>query len=159
MDTATPERQHPIETREPNKRLVRIAVAFAVVAILLLAGIVLLAGWISSRSDRTSGLPPVVERVFPGVGDAMLRQDRVGVDVQGTYWCSLTIDGIRIPDDQIMGAKETGECYYRPGTPTEAGEERAIAELAPGPHTATAEIYNLADPEDRTTFTWRFDVL
>lgn len=136
-----------------------VTTAVCVGALLLLVGVVLFAAWMMSNSTEAEDLPEVVERVFPGRGDAMLRQGRVGLDLQATYWCSLTIDGTVIPDDQLEGYEETGECFYRPGTPESAGEEKAIVELEPGSHTATAEIYSLADPTDRTFFTWSFDVL
>jgi hypothetical protein len=153
-------REHEADTHEPRsrRRFVITTLGIGVLAVLLLAGTVVLAAWLTSMNEETAELPQRVERVFPGVGDGMLRQGKVGLDVQATYYCSLVIDDVVIPDDQLEGSIETGECYYRPGEPA-AGEDKAIEEFAPGMHTARAEIYGLADPDDRFLFTWDFEVL
>lgn len=125
--------------------------ASAVVALIVAAVIVVTVGFVR-RSSNSPGAPDAIERAQPSPNGAMLRQDQVGVDLRDGWYCSLSIDGTIIPDDQLTGVKTRGECFFRPG----AGKE--VEELAPGTHTAVATIRRLDQPDLVERYQWSFDV-
>jgi hypothetical protein len=75
-------------------------------------GVVLLAAaafFVYASSKAETGPPgtdpdPVIISQFPGPGAKALRQTEVGVDLKPGYDGRLTINGIAIPEDQMVGA-------------------------------------------------------
>lgn len=115
------------------------------VAVLVGAGV-----WAVGRMGDAPALPDGIQFVLPPQGGAMMSQDRVGVQTQQSWACTLTIDGIRLPESQYSGVKELGECYFQ------AGQGRMIEEFAPGRHRVEVTVYPQSNPESTQTYNWFF---
>jgi hypothetical protein len=119
----------------------RVLVATVTVTVVLTVVVGIAAFVVIRGLEPAPALPPEIERIIPGDSAAILRQDSVGVDLEATYQCSLRIDGVQIPPDQLTGTKEVGECLYRPGPGLE------IEEFTPGRHDVLVTFWPATDPE------------
>lgn len=119
-------------------RRVLVATIAVTAIVLLVVGIAV--GAVLSGLEPAPALPREIERIIPGDGAAILRQDSVGVDLEATYQCNLQIDGIQIPPDQLTGTDEVGECLYRPGP------DQEIEEFTPGRHDVLVTFWPATDP-------------
>lgn len=106
--------------------------------------------WAIQRMGGAPAPPESIQFVLPPAGGAMMSQDRVGVQTDQSWYCTLTIDGIRIPEGQYSGVKQLGECYF------EAGEGKMIEEFNPGRHNVSATVFPLSNPEESQTYSWSF---
>jgi hypothetical protein len=106
------------------------------------------------RSLRVGRIDSAVEQVVPGNGDAALRQEQIGVDLEPGWTAALAVDGRQIPEDQLRRNDPLNQVFFTPG------EGQEIDELAPGPHVASALIWRPATEtrDDGRTVTWRFRV-
>ena len=95
-----------------------------------------------------------VEEVVPGNGDAALRQEEIGVDLEPGWTAVLIIDRREIPEDQLRRNEPLNQVFFLPG------EGQEIEELDPGPHRASALIWRPATQtrEDGRQVSWRFRV-
>jgi hypothetical protein len=133
----------------------------AIVAVGLLVAINL--AWFGYRSQDTStaarNRPDAVTEVYPSE-DAVIRpQDTVGFDLRDDLHGVLSLDSVRIPEDQYEGDSAVGQVFWRPG----AGKE--YRELPGGRHEATAEFWAATKTEAEAraaheifSYTWRFTV-
>lgn len=117
---------------------------------LLVAVIVGVGVWASGHVGDAPALPDGIQFVLPPQGGAMMSQDRVGVQTQQSWACTLTIDGIRLPETQYSGVKELGECYFQ------AGPGRMIEEFAPGRHHVEVTVFPQSNPEATQSYNWFF---
>jgi hypothetical protein len=124
-------------------------------AVLLLAGVIAVYGMQHVRDQRAANCiadansASIIRQLYPCPGDDGLRQGGIGVSLAQGYKADLTVDGIAIPQDQVI---VTGSDYlYLPGPGKETGA------LQPGPHRATIVYYRaLDDPAKGTTYAWAF---
>jgi hypothetical protein len=133
----------------------------AIVAVGVLVAINL--AWFGYRSQDTStasrNRPDAVAEVYPAE-DAVIRpQDTVGFDLRDDLRGVLSLDRIRIPEDQYEGDGAVGQVFWRPGA------DKEFRELPEGRHEATAEFWDATTSEDEAraadevfSYTWRFTV-
>lgn len=122
----------------------------ASVAALALAGVFLLVVVVANSQDPNPGPPEEIVAVIPEDNGQLLRQDSVGVTTLPTWSCELVIDGVRIPEAEIEGTEELGECLFRPG------EDKQFETLEPGLHTARVTVFDQANPDDNASYSWQF---
>ena len=141
----------------PRRNITRIVIVGA--GILLAVNLVLFAGFNQDTDDATAEKPTEIEAIVPDLGAVMRPQDNVGADLRDDLTGILVIDGVTIPDDQIVGDPGLGQVIFRPGP------DREFRELRPGVHEATVTYWpnNLtleeAQAEGETaTYAWVFKV-
>ncbi|MFN8016514.1 MAG: hypothetical protein U0P45_00140 [Acidimicrobiales bacterium] len=95
---ATPAgKRPPMSTR--NRRIVSAVILIAVLAI----------AFVGTRGLGTSGgdnLDQAIVALFPNDGAQALRQTEVGVDLKPGYDGRLVINGVAIPESQMIGARD-----------------------------------------------------
>ena len=129
----------------------------SVLGVLLAIGLFALSGRFAAEPSDPSALDAAVERLIPADGSpAALRQAEIGIDLELGWTAVLTINGVRIPEDEYRQNGPEGEIYFTPG------QGRAIEELPPGDVAVTATIWRPIDGQTETsgsrTVTWRFRV-
>jgi hypothetical protein len=156
-ETQTPERNALGET--PNRVLARRIVI--VIILLACVGGLYLAANHTRRGDEPvdttgNGLPSstVVEQLQPQAGDTLVNQQaQVGIDLTTPYTASLVIDGVAIPDDQLLKRPELSAIYFTPG------EGKVLTKLPPGQSCAQALVTRVdGTPENIPVVTWCFGV-
>jgi hypothetical protein len=124
--------------------------------ILLLLGLAFIAVVVGAvlfaPSGSGGGLEPPVERVEPADGSLMFGEPRVIIDLEAGYRAHLTIDGIAIPDDQVVWTEVTGLHVFEPG----AG--KAIELWTPGFHVVSAIWGRVSGLPDPGSLIWSFRV-
>ena len=94
-----------------------------------------------------------VKHVEPAPGDQVLRQSEISADLDPTYTGVLSIDGHRIPEDQLQRIAGLNRVALTPG----AGKD--FTKLAAGRHCATVEFWPTAEPNaPHRSFPWCFSV-
>lgn len=112
--------------------------------------------------------PAVVSRM-PEPTAHVLRQSSVGVELLPGYDGELTINGIRIPEDQLDGVIPPDSPAYdpklglRPNTRNKVfftpGPDKAINRYPTGEVTVTARFWSIADgPATARSISWAFFV-
>lgn len=64
-------------------------------------------------SDETLG--PAIETLIPAEGTEILAQARVGIDLAPGYDATLAVNGVPIPDDELIKAPALNLVEYQPG--------------------------------------------
>jgi hypothetical protein len=140
----------------------------AIVAVLALAGLCLyVAGRSGGDTDPagTSGTETAIESYQPSPGGRVLRQSEVGVVLREGYDGRITIDGVAIPEDQMVGAIDETNPEFDPETGPrpnnknvvkyQPGPGRAVTEYATGSVEITIRYWRIADgPDSATTTTY-----
>jgi hypothetical protein len=119
--------------------------------------------WFGYRSTDTSTAadkrPDAVDVVFPAEDSVVRPQETVGFDLRDDLVGVLTLDRLRIPEDQYEGDRAVGQVFWRPGT------DKELQELPEGRHEATAEFWDATKTEEEAraanevfSYTWRFAV-
>ena len=103
-----------------------------------------------SPSGRPAVIPDVVERVAPQDGDLVLRQTSIEVKLQPRYRASFVIDGVAIPQADVLFVEATGLHIFEPG------QGKAIAEWTPGTHRVLIEWDRLVGLPDPGSYRWVF---
>jgi hypothetical protein len=94
-----------------------------------------------------------VKHVEPAPGDRVLRQTEVVVDLDPTYTGVLSIDGHRLPEDQLSRISGLNRVAFAPG------DGKDIVRFAAGRHKATVEFWLTAVPNStHRYFSWNFEV-
>jgi hypothetical protein len=104
-----------------------------------------------------------VEQLIPAPDDVVLQQNEVGVDLEPGWLATLTVNGVRIPEDQVncrdecpvedVGVDPQNRFVFTPG----AGRE--IEELPSGRVCAGARVWRVAETEaDGENVIWCFRV-
>ena len=124
--------------------------------ILLLLGVgfiaVVLGAVLLAPEGSPARLPAAVNRIQPGDGELLFGQPQVVLDLEAGYRAALTIDGIAIPDDQVIWTEATGRHVFDPGP------GKVIKEWAPGFHLVEASWEGLPGQPDPGNLTWTFRV-
>lgn len=101
-----------------------------------------------------SDADPSIDALVPTPGSEVLRQAQIGIDLASGYTAELTVNGIPIPADQVIGDPSLAQFFYLPRPDGAAGE------LNPGPNCITATYWRVADgPERASSESWCFEVL
>jgi hypothetical protein len=126
-------------------------------AVLVGLGLFVLAGLLADTDASDDTIPitgGAVETLTPAEDEEVLQQQRVEIDLATGWTGNLTINGIVIPEDQLLRNEAVGTIAYQPT------EGQIIASLAPGPNCAEATIWPIAEgpdgPSEQTT-KWCFN--
>jgi hypothetical protein len=127
-----------------------------VVISLLLAGSV--AGLFYAFTRPTDKQQPAirdvaVRHVEPAPGDLVLRQTEIAVDLAAGYTGVLSIDGNRLPEDQVDHIAGLNRISFTPG------EGKDLSKLSPGRHCAKVELWQTTiENALHRPYTWCFEV-
>ncbi|MBT8211767.1 MAG: hypothetical protein KJN71_01345 [Acidimicrobiia bacterium] len=129
-------------------RVIQLSLGLALAVVVV--GTVLLAPGGSARVVPTqieSASPdPVTEEVH---FDPLLP---IEVDMKVNYDLVMTIDGVRVPEDQLTFAEATGIYVFRPGT------AQVVERWTTGRHTVVIEWDTLSGLADPGRFAWQFQI-
>ena len=115
------------------------------------------AGFIYAFTRPTPARQPTfkdaaIRRVDPAPGDRVIRQTAVFVDLDPAYTGVLSIDGQRIPEDQVTKVGLAGLSF----TP---GEGKEFSKFRPGRHCASVELWPTSSPgAPHRQYPWCFNV-
>jgi hypothetical protein len=123
--------------------LLLLAVAFIVVVV---------AAVMFAPSGTGGALPSTVQRLAPEDGAIVLRQARVVLHLDPGYRATFVIDGVPIPDDQVIFTAETGLHVFTPGPGLE------VEEWSPGFHVVDVSWDRLSGLPDPGSMRWSFRV-
>ncbi|MDG2023888.1 MAG: hypothetical protein P8J75_05430 [Actinomycetota bacterium] len=120
------------------------------VLVVVLLGIII---WVASTTrgaPQVSTFPTGLLAVIPQEGDQAPRQGLVGVSLSPGWQPTLTIAGVKIPDNQLSaGTRQLGEFFFSPG------EGSAIVEMRTGQVCAHLIAVPLIDIEvDNIDYRW-----
>ncbi|HEX4979530.1 MAG TPA: hypothetical protein VFV35_05650 [Acidimicrobiales bacterium] len=104
-----------------------------VAGLLLGAGLLLYFAFDTGREEEPAVRRGAILRVFPQPSTVALRQDAIGADLAFGYSAVLSIDDVRIPEDQVDVVAGINRWSFTPG------EGKEIEELAEGRHCASIE--------------------
>jgi hypothetical protein len=98
-------------------------------------------------------LPRPLRAIFPLPNDVVVRQTAVEVSLPVGYDIALTVDGIRIPPDEIASMPEIGSFRWQPGP------GQTFEQWAPGEHSVEVTWDRVAGgTPDPGGFRWTFRV-
>jgi hypothetical protein len=101
------------------------------------------------------GNDSIVEALIPRRNAQVPQQTTLGIDLVTGWDAALVVDGVEIPDEQLVRTPEIGLIEFMPG------EGRAVAQLDAGQNCVTAVIWSLEEGRgvaDRT-IPWCFEVV
>ncbi|MBI2709287.1 MAG: hypothetical protein HYX34_06290 [Actinobacteria bacterium] len=138
---ATRPRIDPETIRDPPPESLFTARRVLLTTVILAALALLVWAWSSNgQQDPSLGASGsgVVVRYDPAPGSRVLRQAQVGVDLKEGYDGRLVVNGVPIPEEQMVGAIVPGTPAYEQLTPAEqaAGprpNNRNVVKFQPGP--------------------------
>lgn len=143
--SSTPDEPSRIERLTPVLIAVLAAVAVGAFALAVTTG----GGSSDERISVTGGVNPI-ERAFPGQGDEVLQQAAVGVDLDAAWSAIITINGIPIPNEQMVSDAAIGLYSFTPG------EGKVIERLLPDRNCVTVQMRLLRDATQTSTAEWCF---
>ncbi len=126
-------------------RILLLLLGVAFIAVVL--GAVLLA-----PRGSPSALPDAVNRIEPGDGVLVFGDPSLVLDLEPGYRAVLVVDGVRIPDEQVIWTEATGLHVFDPGS------GKAIESWAPGLHLVEAAWDGPAEAPDPGNLAWTFRV-
>jgi hypothetical protein len=90
------------------------------IKVLLVALVLVAAGGIVAltqlSSDSSSGLAGgVIEQLIPARNAKIVQQDAVGIDLQTGYSADLAVNGVPVPEDQLIRQSGLDTVLFRPG--------------------------------------------
>lgn len=116
-----------------------------------LAALVVLVIALDTDGDP-AGLPAPLQSVWPPPNDVVVRQTGIEVTLPVGYELSITVDGVRIPPDEITVLDGVGLHRWQPAP------GRIIEQWGPGDHTVEIEWDRVAGRPDPGGFRWTFRV-
>ena len=127
-----------------------------IVLTVLVVGALVGLGWAFNSATRTDTAPPqttsAIQERFPPPGDLDLRQVTVGVKLAPGYTGELTVDGVRVPDDEVHREPALYQITLAPKPDSQFN-------LGPGRHCAAVRYWPLAEPSDvREAPPWCFNL-
>ncbi len=117
-------------------------------------GLIVLAGlWASTgEPDDVVVTGDVVDQLVPARGDEVLRQARLGIDLAPGWTGVLVINGVEIPEDQLIRSDPLNQVFYQPG------EDQEVEQLDAGQNCVTAVVWQLSQSREQARdITWCFD--
>ncbi|MEO7555137.1 MAG: hypothetical protein ABIV94_00860 [Acidimicrobiales bacterium] len=98
--------------------------------------------------------PEVVELLTPAGGDTLVNQQaQIGIDLTTPYQAFLLLNGVQIPDDELLKRPELSAVYFTPG------EDKFLKALPPGQNCVQAVISRVDGTDQAITpITWCFRV-
>ena len=139
-------------SRDIPKRLgmlIALAAAVAGIAVITLA--------VLARGGDGPSLDPAVEELVPAAdAESVPVQSSVTIDLEDRpqYTISLRINGVRIPESEVLFSRPLNRLNYI------VGEGQTVEELRPGRNCAQAEFYSITEgPGATRTVNWCFEAL
>ncbi len=107
-----------------------------------------------SSSDTVNLDGGNIERLIPTPGSKILQQDGIGIDLSPGHEALLTLDGVVIPNDQMVIVPALNQYTFKPGP-------GKVFEALPTGENCLVATYWLTrtGPEVSTTRSWCFTVL
>ncbi|MFQ5966921.1 MAG: hypothetical protein ACE5MI_04840 [Acidimicrobiia bacterium] len=127
-----------------NYRLIYTGLALALVAVVAL-GIAF-----GSIGGDAIPLPDPVESISPRPGDSVQRQSPIEVDMLPGYDLELFIDGVEIPDAELVVVAATGVHSWRPGP------NRLFEQWSRGEHAVRILWNTTVGLTDTGSYDWSF---
>jgi hypothetical protein len=129
----------------------------SVLGVLVAIGLVALSGRYQEKPVDPTSVDSAVERFIPADGSpSILRQAPIGIDLAEGWTAVLTINGVRIPEDEYRRNGPQNEVFFTPG------EGKVIERLAAGPVVVSATLWRPVDGHTETSgsrsVSWRFRV-
>lgn len=95
----------------------------------------------------------VVEELTPANGSHAMRQVQIVMDLTADYDGSLEVNGVAIPDGQLLRRPELNQVSFTPGP------GKVIEQLPGGRNCVEAEVWRVAQPDQKLTppIQWCFD--
>jgi len=112
MTTTSP--RPPLEN--PRTVLIR-RIAIGLVVLACIAGLAIAVAH-TRRGDEqftVTGSPNVVELLAPPDGSSVLSQAQIEIDLTAPYDAHLAINGVAVPDDQLLKHPELSQVIFTPG--------------------------------------------
>ena len=97
-------------------------------------------------------LPAPVEEIAPADGATVLRQTQLIINLEVGYSLELSIDGIRIPNNELTFTQSTGQYRWRPGV------GQTVEEWTTGLHSVFIHWDRLAGLPDPGELSWNFRI-
>lgn len=142
----------------PSRPSQRDVVRRLVLVVGVLAGLGLLVG-AAFLADTDGGGDPVavrgdaVETLTPAEDAEVLQQQPIEIDLATGWTGELSINGVAIPEDQLLRNEGLATIGYQPG------EGKIVSALRPGPNCVDATIWRIAEGPDGPSeqlVTWCF---
>lgn len=97
--------------------------------------------------------PSAVEQLFPADGAEALQQVQVGVDLGSAFTGTLYIDGIEVPEDQLVRVEALNQVFFSPG------DGQVIEEWEPGRNCVRAIVWPIVEGRSESRdVDWCFEV-
>jgi len=90
------------------------AVRRSIIALLLLVAALAAFGLTRLSGTPSPPIDTIIESREPEEGDKVLQQSQITIDLLSGWDGKLTIDGIAIPDDQVVKVREQGIIRFQP---------------------------------------------
>ena len=118
---------------------------------LALASVIIGAIFLAPAGTMTE-LPDPVEEIAPADGATVLRQTQLTINLKVGYSLELTIDGIRIPNNELTFTEATGQYRWRPSI------EQTVKEWTTGLHSVLIRWDRLTGLPDPGELSWSFRI-
>ncbi|MCP3998068.1 MAG: hypothetical protein GY722_23855 [bacterium] len=103
-------------------------------------------------SGGIAEVPEVLESYSPAAESTVLRQIDIEIDLPVNYEIVLVVDGVTVPEAEIVSVEQTGKFTWRPGPTT------IIPEWSPGLHTVWVRWDRITGLPDPGEWIWTFRV-
>lgn len=95
----------------------------------------------------------VVEQLFPADGAEALQQVQVGIDLGAAYTGTLYVDGIEVPEEQLVRVEALNQLFFAPG------DGQLIEEWRPGRNCVRAIVWPIVEGRSESRdVDWCFEV-
>lgn len=139
-----------MQLSDQARRFVLVFTTLVAIALFVAAGMMADTGPGKVNNSAGGG----IEDQIPRPGDRVLRQDMVGVDLADGWTGVLAVDGVEIPEAQVIRNQATNEILFQ------AGDGKVVTELTPGTRCMEAEVWQLArGPGESRRVSWCFEAL
>jgi hypothetical protein len=98
-------------------------------------------------------LGEIVEQQFPTPDSEALQQVQVGIDLGNRFTGVLVVDGIEVPEEQLVRQAALNQVFFSPG------EGQVVEEWEPGRNCVRAIVWPIIEGRDESrTVDWCFEV-
>jgi hypothetical protein len=130
-----------------------IRVLIVVGGLLLAVNVWIIAG-VAQRTNTEPLLPSAIEELIPKPGDLVSPQSTIGVNLRDDLTGALQLDGVEIPQDQVVEQPTVGIITFKPGP------DKELSRLPQGSHTITVLYWARSSTREKgaTAYSWSFKV-
>jgi len=107
----------------------------------------------SGREGTNLAGGDAVDALIPEDGAETLAQSQIGLDLAPGYTGTLSINGIEVPEDELVDDRQQYRLIWTPS------ENSSLGDLPPGENCAQASIWRIEDgPDNARVVSWCFNV-